>query len=292
MRSISCTILTITLSIAVSLAGCATRPSDKELNRERIEQSGNVEIFYSREEQIVMHVLGEGTTRTTIGLSGLLGPAGMLVALAGTYAANSAALDETTPRTRAFNEALATEIASQDMNAEMAKRIAMRLERIGKTVKLTQVPRLPGEKPGLAPAETQPVRTRVGGPLGASPAEVNAMADPVAPTKRAPAIALSGYSVTPGYTPLVLRVTTGYASPDALSDFRSMAIVEYALVDPQTGTYLVEGKLTSVDRPHGPTYFSWPELLENASVARTQIRTSLFETSAAVPALMFDFGKL
>lgn len=270
MRLTSCTIFALTLSVAMSLTGCATRPSDKELNRERIEQSGKVEIFYSGEEQVVMHVLGENTTRTTIGLSGLLGPAGMLVALAGTYAANGAALDETMPRTRAFNEAIAPEIAAQDMNAEMAKRIATRLERMGKTVKLTQVPRLPGEKPGLARAATQPASNRVGGPLGASSLEVSPLAAPVVQSKPAPVLALSGYSVTPGYTPLVLRVTTGYASPDAMSDFRSMAIVEYGLVDPRTGTYLVDGKLTSIDRPSGPTYFTWTSLLENASAARSQ----------------------
>lgn len=286
-------IFSLTLSFAMCLTGCASRPSNKELNRERIEQSGKVEIFYSGEEQVVMHVLGENTSRTAIGLSGLLGPAGMLVALAGTYAAHSAALDETMPRTRAFNEALALEIAAQDMNAEMAKRMATRLERMGKTVKLTQVPRLPGEKPGLARAETrQPASNRAGGPLGASTLEVSSMAAPVAQSKRAPVLALSGYSVTPGYTPLVLRVTTGYVSPDALSDFRSLAIVEYGLVDPQTGTYLVDGKLTSIDRPHGPTYFTWANLLENASAARSQIRKSLFETGEALPALMFDFGKL
>jgi hypothetical protein len=119
--------------------------------------------------------------------------------------------------------------------------------------------------------------------------EVGPKPAPVVQSKRPPVLALSGYSVTPGYTPLVLRVTTGYASPDALSDFRSLAIVEYGLVDPQTGTYLVEGKLTSIDRPHGPTYFTWANLLENASAARSQIRKSLFQTGEALPALMFDF---
>ena len=202
MRLTSRTILTLTLSLAISLTGCATRrPTDKELNRERIEQSGKVEIFYSGEEQVVMHVLGENTTRASIGLSGLLGPAGMLVAFAGTYAANSAALDETMPRSRAFKEALAPEIAAQDMNAEMAKRIATRLERMGKTVKLTQVPRLPGEKPGLAPAETQPLQpgsNRAGGPIGASSMEVGPKPAPVVQSKRAPVLALSGYSVDAG----------------------------------------------------------------------------------------------
>ena len=95
----------------------------------------------------------------------------------------------------------------------------------------------------------------------------------------------------PGYAPLLLRLTTGYGSPEVLNDFRSVAIVEYALVDPNSHRYILEGKIDSIDKPKGPTYFSWSALLQDASAARSQIRTSLLQTGDAVPSLIFSFDK-
>jgi hypothetical protein len=251
-------------ALALVLAGCATAPtSTKLLNREKIEQTNKIEIFYNPEEHAVVHDFGDQSRHNVLSLSGLLGPVGVLVAAGATGLATKAALDEAVPRSKAFNEAIASEVAAQDMDAEVVQRIADRLESMGKTVKITRVARLPGNKPGLT--EEKPAVH--------------------------PELATTGFTSTPGYTPLLLRLTTGYGSPDALKDFRSVAIVEYALVDPNSHRYILDGKIDSIDKPKGPTYFTWSALLQDASVARSQIRTSLLQTGEAVPSLIFSFDK-
>jgi hypothetical protein len=261
MQSLLPRIFFCVIATALTLSGCVSAPhSAKLFNREKIEETNKVEVFYNPEEHVVIHDFGI-QSHNLMGLTGLLGPVGALVAAGASALATKSALDQAVPRSQSFNKAVASEVASLDMDDEVAQHLAERLESMGKIVKITRVSRLAGSKPGLT------------------------IEQPYAH----PELATTGFTPTPGYTPLLLRMTTGYGSPDALTDFRSVAIIEYALVDPNSHRYLVEGKLESIDTPAGPTYFTWLALLQDVSVARSQIRRSLMHTGESVPALIFAF---
>lgn len=277
------------LILLTASAGCASRPpTPKELNRPVIERVNRVEIFYTPEEHRVIHQFGNNLGTGVVGAGSWFGAVGTLVGLGVAIAASRSALDEAAPRSAAFNAAVKA-TATGDMNTEAAQHLAQQFEQMGKTVKLTQVSRLPGRKPGMMP-ELPPPQT---GAAYIDPQ--NAGAQPDQPEwkepLRAPEVATTGFAPTPGYAPVLLRVTTGYGSPDVLVDFRSVAIVEYALVDPETRNYLVDGQFSSVNEPEGPSYFSWSALLQDAAAARAQLRRSLLQTADPVAASIFAFDK-
>ena len=276
-----------TALVLFALLGCASKPSLKEVNRAQIEQIQQVEIFYNPETHAVVHDFGDVSRQNVVNVAGLFGPFDLIAGAAMAYAASKSALEETAPRTEAFNRAVAAEVAQADMNAEAANALAQRLRASGKTVKVTQVPRLPGAMPGQAPKDAN-VAASVANSTGAPAAAATAM--PATKFTEGASPAFHGYTRTEGYTPLLLRFTTGYAAADVAAAFRSMAIVEYALVDPQHGTYLAEGKLNWVDRPSGPTFATWPGLLAEASGARAQVRKSLLDASGEVVTQTFAFN--
>lgn len=272
------------------LAGCAAPPTQKQLNRSAIEKIDKVEIFYNAEQLTVLHDFGEQSMRSVISVGSFLGAGGTIAATAVALLASKAAIDETIPRSKAFREAVSAETAgAQDMNADLAHQMASKLRAMGKTVKVTQVATLPGAKPGMRNPLPQPKL----GLVNSDPQNAGALPDAPEwrPPEVIPELADTGFEPTAGFAPLLLRVTTGYGSHDALADFRSVAEVEYALVDAGTRRYLVDAKLTSINKPEGPTYFAWPALLADAPAARAQIRRSLHSTGESVPERIFSFDK-
>lgn len=272
-RRHACAMLAILL-----LAGCAT--SLKDQNRQAIEQVQRIEIFYNPEEHAVEHRFGEDTGRTLMSLSTLMGAAGLLVATAAAYAIEREAAGQSEARTEAFNrEARAT--AGADMNREFAEQLAAELRKDGRLVKLTQVARLPGSRPGQRPPEPTPEPECKGG-ICTEPA-----AKPVAAYD--PNVAGHGYAPSPGYTPLLLRVTTGYGAPEIVSAYRPVVRVESALVDPANARYLVHGRISEAGFEGAVTYLSWDDLLADVPRAREQLRLRLLTQVQGTQAALFAF---
>ncbi|MEO7640085.1 MAG: hypothetical protein ABIU07_01605 [Ramlibacter sp.] len=278
--------------VSLALTGCAAAPpAARQVHREAIQQTARIEIFYNAEELTVIHDFGQTTRSNMVGLSGLFGPVGIIVATATSYAATKAAFDRVPERSRAFMAATQAPRQSQDMNREFARELGAQLERAGKTVKLTEVARLPGVRPGLPPLPTERVSAPVGGPTGSAGGASREM-PPRAGMAPSMLVADNGYTATPGYTPLLLRISTGYGASEALAAFKSYVVVEYALVNPANGRYLTDGKSIARNEPAGPTYLVWESLLVDAIKARQQVQKSLFAMQQQVFREVFDFDAL
>lgn len=277
-------IFVVGLCSALALAGCATAPRTVEpVSSAELRLIDKVEIFYSPEHHFVAQDFGNDTRSYIGGFSGALGAVGVLATLVVTAVASKAAADQIPIRTREFNLAVKGESPDQDMNRDFAQQLAEQLRGSGRLVKLTEVPRLPGARPGLtASPETPVARMPAGGPTGSSGATVREVPAPVPQAPQIPPAAGIGYTATPGFAPLLLRVTTGYVSRESYEDYKPMAVVEYALVHPISGQYLADGMLTAAKSPRNPDYPNWEQLRTQAGPARAHLRNALLSVQGRV----------
>ena len=98
-----------------------------------------------------------------------------------------------------------------------------------------------------------------------------------APTrqKQLAPIAGSGYQPTPGFTPLLLRVTTGYGAAEIYEEYRPVALIQYALIDQVDAKYLTHGTIHVPDDKGARGYQTWDELKADAKQARAQLEVRL-----------------
>ncbi|MBX3654963.1 MAG: hypothetical protein KF686_12330 [Ramlibacter sp.] len=279
------------LFMAVLLAGCSSPPTLKEKNRASIEGIKQVEIFYNKEEHVVHYEVGQQTGQGmwTVGL--LLGPLGPLAAGATQYAAVKAGVEATRERSKAFNEAANLSAGSQDMNQDLAEALAAQLREAGKVVKLTRVARLPGARIGETEQKKRAPDPLCAGGVCGTPGMLGGAGAP-APKDEGPRdaepVAGNGYTPTPGYFPLLLRVTTGYGAPEIYAEYAPLAVVEWALIDDRSGRYLAQQKWAQ-GKPKPLTYANWDLLKADIPKARAQLRDTLLSYSPGLSKEIFSF---
>ncbi|MEJ7929555.1 hypothetical protein WG922_06160 [Ramlibacter sp. AN1015] len=284
------------------LAACASPPSPpslKDHNKAQIEEgTQRVEIFYSPEEHGVVHMFGESGASSMVNAGALFGAGGALFGAVLALAAERQSAEDSAERSREFGR-LASEAAAsagQDMNREFAEQLASHVRASGREVRLTQVKRLPGHLPGSGAdaARAKPAADACAGAQCPTPPAA-AQQPPAPATTEPPAVAAAqagvGYSPTPGYTPLLVRITTGYGAASVMNSYRPLVVVESALVGAERGEYLAHSRISqSPEGDDARQYLRWTELKEDVPAARQQLATRLFGLSAGVKAALFDFS--
>lgn len=183
---------TISVSIfAVLVAACANRPAQTVVEEPEPLSYPRLEIVYNAKAEL--GVLDTGAT-PTVGLGGLFGPVGALVAIGVDAASRNNSINQVESRSKRFQQAVQDSAGELTLHKEYAERLAEAMRATGREVKLT-----PSERA----------------------------------TGAARKMELAGLTVTPGYEVMLLRITTGYGAPSLTSDFRPVVMVEYALRDDQ-----------------------------------------------------------
>ena len=274
---------------AVLLAGCSAPPTLKEQHWNAIHSTQKIEIFYNKEEHAVHYGSSQGTGQGIWTVGALLGPVGMLAAAASHYSVVKSGVDATQERSQAFNAAVKDLASTKDIAEEFALQLGEELRKAGKSVKLTQVPRLPGKLPGESPLAVAAADTTCAGGVCGTP---GMLGSPGAPAPRAQGVAVvkptagRGYAQTPGFTPLLLRLTTSYVAPDVYSDYRPVAIVEFALVNPATAQYMLHQTVVG-EVPNAKKYATWDGLKAEIPAARSQLRQALLTQVVPVKNAIF-----
>ncbi|MBL0419248.1 hypothetical protein JI739_02700 [Ramlibacter sp. AW1] len=250
---------------ALFLSGCAT-PTLKDHNRKAIENARQIEIIYNAERQHVQHKAGENA-RAGAGMLGVFGAVGAIAGAATMYGLEKVAKDQSEERTIAFNRELEPLRAGSDMNRDFAERLAELLRAEGRVVKLTEVRRLPGSIVGAREPEPRAPDPVCG--AGTCPHASSASPDAVLP------LAGNGYQASPGYTPLLLRVNTGYTASQIHYPYEPAVLVESALIDPASHRYLVHHRWDYGGTKDRKTYQLWEDLAADVGRAREQVRGML-----------------
>jgi hypothetical protein len=184
--------LVFLLAAAALLAGCATPQPELQARPETTRSLAKIELLYNEEDQFTV-VDGGGSA--IVGLAGLLGPVGTLVALGFEVGSRANLGDRNERRSKEFMAAVKNDsTAARSLSRQFAEKFAARLRESGREVKLT-------------PA------FRVNGPV----AEMRAL----------------GHRPTPGYGTLTMRITAAYGAPDSTSSFKPFVAVEQVLRDEQ-----------------------------------------------------------
>lgn len=181
--------------ILALLSACATPlapdVAQKTANQDAIRNVKNVEIFYHDEKYVVMDLGGSSLA----GLSGLLGPIGLLAGIAADASSKLTMAERTEARSKEFTQSIHDHFPDQDLNRDFANQLATLIQENGHTVKVVKIERPLGKE---LIAEKMPE------------------------------------GMTAGDTSVVLRITTGYGASSATADYRPLVKVEYALAqDPQ-----------------------------------------------------------
>ncbi len=191
-------------------------------------------------------VLDTGAT-PTVGLGGLFGPVGVLVSIGIDAASRNNSLNQVESRSTRFQQAVQDSSGELALHKEYAERLADAMRATGREVKLT--------------------------PSGRA-------------TGAARKMELAGFTATPGYEVMLLRITAGYGAPGLTSDFRPIVNVEYALRDenlqPLTWNSVISNQA-------GPSYFAYDTLLKENKAAYEGLREQLFATVGRV--MSKDFPK-
>ncbi|RYX91907.1 MAG: hypothetical protein EOO28_24220 [Comamonadaceae bacterium] len=181
------------LAVCAFLGGCANTALTAGQARAReaaVLKLQKIEVFYSPQQELPVY--DRGGTRLA-GLSGLLlGPTGMVYVMSLHVASKLAASVRAAERGQAFTRAVAASQPGSDINRDFAESLASRIRASGREAKVTATARPTGELQAMKLP-------------GAAPAP------------------------TDGYTPLLLRITTGYTAPDAISAFVPVVIVQQRL---------------------------------------------------------------
>ncbi|AMP03743.1 hypothetical protein [Collimonas pratensis] len=254
--------IVVGVALVLAISGCAMDSSYKfaklkKKHEAEIQSITGVEIFYSPEQMIVMQT-ANNTSSDVIAVGSLLGPVGTLAAGVGGIALQRKAASDVVTRTEEFSQAVHEAATQQDMHLAFANKLKSAIESTGRVVKLTEIKRPPEKKLGMRPAKGQ----------------------------------LPSFTVSEGYSPLLLRMTVAYGAADLLNDYHPVLVTEYVLMNQKGNRVLLGNTYTSV--PAKPAYASYPELLKDALGARQsakdilistwpdQISNSVFGVSAAV----------
>ncbi|RRH90514.1 hypothetical protein EH244_07165 [Variovorax beijingensis] len=221
------------LAATALLAGCAADASKPTLQaRQDATRSAAKVELIYNEEDQLIVTDGGGSGLT--GFAGLLlGPIGALVALTIDTNSRMTMAARTDQRSKEFTAAVRNSGTTMALNRQFAEQLAARLRESGREVKLTPFMRATGAASEMKVPELQP---------------------------------------TPGYSTLILRITTAYGAADATSSFKPFISVEQLLRDERQSVVHQTAHTADVSEP---TYFSYEGLLKDTAVAHEGLKQGL-----------------
>lgn len=221
------------LAATALLAGCAADASKPTLQaRQDATRSAAKVELIYNEEDQLIVTDGGGSGLT--GFAGLLlGPIGALVALTIDTNSRMTMAARTDQRSKEFTAAVRNSGTTMALNRQFAEQLAARLRESGREVKLTPFMRATGPASEMKVPELQP---------------------------------------TPGYSTLILRITTAYGAADATSSFKPFVSVEQLLRDERQSVVHQTAHTADVSEP---TYFSYEGLLKDTAVAHEGLKQGL-----------------
>jgi hypothetical protein len=178
-------------------------------------------------------IVTDGGGSGLTGFAGLLGPIGAILALTIDTNSRMTMAARTDQRSKEFTAAVRNSGATMTLNRRFAERLAARLRDSGREVKVTPFMRATGQLAEMQVPELRP---------------------------------------TPGYSTLILRITTAYGASDATSSFKPFVLVEQLLRNEQQAVVHQTSSFADVTEP---TYFLYEGLLKDTAGAHQGLRQGL-----------------
>jgi len=220
------------LVAAALLSGCATSTSQPALQTRHVATRSIEKVELVYNEEDQLIVTDGGGSGLT-GFAGFLGPIGALLALSIDTNSRMTMAARTDQRSKEFTAAVKNSGATMALNRQFAERLAARLRDSGREVKLTPFMRATGQLAEMQVRELQP---------------------------------------TPGYSTLILRITTAYGASDATSSFKPYVSVEQLLRNEKQS---VVHQTTQISDVSEPTYFLYEGLLKDTAGAHEGLKQGL-----------------
>jgi hypothetical protein len=220
------------LVAAALLAGCATSTTPEPAPEVRRDATRSVTKIELVYNEHDQLTVMDGGGSAIIGWAGVFGPVGTLVALGVEVGTRVTMASRLERRTREFTAAVKNS-GAMPLNRQFAEQLAARLRTGGREVKLTPAPRVDGEL-----AQLQPV----------------------------------GFQPTPGYSTLVVRVTTIYSAPDMTSSFKPFVAIEQSLKDEQQAVLYQTTHTSDLEEP---AFLAYDGLLQDTAKAQDGLRQGL-----------------
>lgn len=234
-------------TVIAMLVGCAAAPDNSALMARKEAVAAVSKVEIFYNGQDELAVIDRGGSSMT-GMAGLFGPVGMLMALGADAGSKLTMAERAEARSKAFTAAVDQGTSPRTLNQQFAESLASRIRATGREVRLTPTKRISGDLSKSTFPETQ---------------------------------------FTAGYTPLVVRITTGYGASDAMSMYRPIIVVEQSLKngDPTR----VHQNIYRSQRDE-PSYMRYDSLLEQHAAAHEGLRQGLAAAVDPVYQRMFMPG--
>jgi len=238
--------LTFLLVAAALLSGCAAN-SVAPVPQTRHDATRSIEKVEVIYNAQDQLIVTDGGGSGLTGFAGFLGPLAALLAISVDTNSRLTMAARTDQRSKEFTAAVKNSGATMALNRQFAEQLAARLRDSGREVKLTPFMRATGEHAQMQVQELQP---------------------------------------TPGYSTLILRITTTYGAADATSSFKPYVWVEQLLRDEKQS---VVGQTLQVADVSEPTYLLYDGLLKDTAGAREGLKRGLDQI--VQPAYVEMFGE-
>lgn len=125
----------------LATVGCATKPTIQLLSsdeasayKQRLDQIKKVEIFYSNDNGIVVT---DGGGSGAVGLGGLLGPVGAILAAAADAASKISSTERAKVRGKEYSDKVRKDLPDANLSRAFAEALADKVRKTGREVKLT-----------------------------------------------------------------------------------------------------------------------------------------------------------
>jgi len=224
--------LTPLLVAAALLSGCAMNTAQPALQA-RHEAARAIEKVELIYNVEDQLIVTDGGGSGLTGFAGLLGPIGAILALTIDTNSRMSMADRTDRRSKEFTAAVRNSGAAMALNRKFAEQLAARLRESGREVKVTPFMRATGQLAEMQVPELRP---------------------------------------TPGYSTLILRITTAYGASDATSSFKPFVLVEQLLRNEQQAVVHQTSSFADVTEP---TYFLYEGLLKDTAGAHEGLKQGL-----------------
>ena len=224
--------LTPLLVAAALLSGCAMNTAQPALQA-RHEATRAIEKVELIYNVEDQLIVTDGGGSGLTGFAGLLGPIGAILALTIDTNSRMSMADRTDRRSKEFTAAVRNSGAAMALNRKFAEQLAARLRESGREVKVTPFMRATGQLAEMQVPELRP---------------------------------------TPGYSTLILRITTAYGASDATSSFKPFVLVEQLLRNEQQAVVHQTSSFADVTEP---TYFLYEGLLKDTAGAHEGLKQGL-----------------
>lgn len=186
----------------------------------------------------------DGGGSAIAGWAGVFGPVGTLVALGVEVGTRVTREDRIERRSGEFTTAVKKSGAAP-LNRHFAELLAARLRSAGREVRITPVPR------------------------------VDRLLD---------VLQVPGFQPTPGYSPLIVRVTTTYGAPDMTSSYKPFVAIEQSL---KTEQQAVIFQTTHTSDLEEPAFLAYEGMLQDTAKAQDGLRRGLSQILQPAYAGMF-----